>query len=139
VTGAYREASLPVTLTGGELVQAIAYVAEPRHPGYAGELSIAREAHLIRGARGRSGTNLDYLANTLNHLAELGIREPRLERIAVAAGAFALHRDHPGPVRPRAKSLVTVLGRSGPRIRGPYLYPGERRFIHRARLDSAQS
>jgi glutathione-specific gamma-glutamylcyclotransferase len=139
VTGAYREARLPVTLAGGEIVQAMAYVAEPRHPGYAGELPIAREAHLIRGARGRSGTNLDYLANTLNHLAELSIREPRIERVATAIGAFALHRNDPGSVRPRARSLVAVLGRAGPRIKGPYLFPGERRFIHRARLDSALS
>jgi len=146
VTGAYREASVPVVLAGSECegevvaepreetVQALAYVAEPRHPGYAGDLPVAIEARLIRGARGRSGTNLDYLANTLNHLAELAIREPRLERVAVAIGAFALGRHDAGPVRSRAKSLTSALARTGPRIAAPRLLPRERRFIYRAHL-----
>lgn len=87
VSGAYREAWLPVTLLDGShsQVMAIAYLVERRHPNYAGRLPIKVQAHLIRGARGISGTNVDYLLSTVAHLVELGIRERELERIVAIA------------------------------------------------------
>jgi glutathione-specific gamma-glutamylcyclotransferase len=85
VTGAYREAALPLQLGPDDHVSGIGYIAERAHPGYAGQLALRDQAHLIRRARGISGANLDYLVNTLHHLATLGIRERELERILVAA------------------------------------------------------
>lgn len=99
IYGVYREAMLPVTLAplqpgpcvrNGDQVMALAYVAEKCHPSFAGGLSVARTARIVRAAAGAGGTNLDYLASTLCWLGRLGIREPSLERVAVAAGAFAL-------------------------------------------------
>lgn len=92
IYGVYREALVPVALAHTEheqprTVWAIAYIAERCHPAYAGCLPLAREAHLIRRSIGRGGTNLDYLASTRRHLWDLGIREPRLERLMALTNA----------------------------------------------------
>jgi cation transport protein ChaC len=94
IYGVYREALLPVELVTGEhpepVVWATAYIAERAHPAYAGRLPLAHEAAFIRRSAGRGGTNLAYLASTRRHLADLGIREPRLDRLATLTGSLAL-------------------------------------------------
>ena len=35
-------------------------------------------ARMIAGARGKAGSNLNYLNNTLDHLEELGLRDENL-------------------------------------------------------------
>ncbi|WP_324542993.1 gamma-glutamylcyclotransferase [Hyphomicrobium sp.] len=92
IYGVYREALVPVDLGHTEsepprTVWATAYIAERCHPAYAGRLPLAREAHLIRRSIGQGGTNLDYLVSTRHHLLDLGIREPRLERLIALTGA----------------------------------------------------
>ena len=62
-------------------VPALTFVVDRRHVQYAGKLSPAEAARTIRGARGRSGANPDYLANTIAHLNELGIPCPGLGEI----------------------------------------------------------
>ena len=88
VASVYREALVPVTLMSGERaeVMALTYLVERAHPSYAGQLPLAEQAHFIRGAVGRSGNNIDYLANTLAHLNQLGIRERELERLQTLVG-----------------------------------------------------
>jgi cation transport protein ChaC len=58
------------------------------HPQYAGRLSIETQARLVRSAAGRSGTNLDYVLNTVRHLEEAGIDDVELMALAqrLAAG-----------------------------------------------------
>jgi cation transport protein ChaC len=63
------------------IVPALTFVVDRNHVQYAGKLSAAEAARTIRCARGRSGTNPDYFANTIVHLIELGIRCPRLSGI----------------------------------------------------------
>jgi len=97
IYGVYREVLAPVDLVStasgpARGVRAVAYIAERAHPAYAGCLPLAREAALIRRSAGRGGTNLDYLINTLSHLEELGIAEPRLARIAALSGALIARR-----------------------------------------------
>lgn len=94
IYGVYREALVPVDIAhaSGEpprTVWAVTYIAERAHPAYAGCLPLAREASLIRRSAGRGGTNLDYLLSTRRHLKELGIREPRLDRLVTLTGALA--------------------------------------------------
>jgi cation transport protein ChaC len=95
IYGVYREALVAVDLahTGDEdaprTVSALTYIAERAHPAYAGCLPLAREASLIRRSAGRGGTNLDYFLATLCHLRQLGIREPRLDRLLTMSGALA--------------------------------------------------
>lgn len=94
IYGVYREALVPVDIAHAaneqpRTVWAVAYIAERAHPAYSGCLPLVREASLIRRSAGRGGTNLDYLLSTLRHLRELGIREPRLERLLALTGALA--------------------------------------------------
>ena len=60
------------------------FVANPRHEQYAGQMDIVCIARMIAGARGKAGSNLDYLANTLDHLEELGLRDGNLTRLQAA-------------------------------------------------------
>ena len=81
VTHVYLPVVRRVRVAGLGAVQALTFVVDRRHPQYAGELAPADAARTIRGARGQSGPNPEYLANTLAHMDELGIRCPRLRAI----------------------------------------------------------
>jgi cation transport protein ChaC len=129
INGVYRAARVPVTLADGGRVDAIAFIAERVHPSYAGALPIATQARLIRAARGSSGTNLEYLASTLEHLAERGVRERELDRVAVAAGAVLVRGGTAGRSL-RLPGLVGALRATA--VDAPVMRPGDRRrFVHR--------
>lgn len=115
VNGVYREALLPVEIEGEEAqsVRAVTYLVERAHPSYAGHLPLKAQARLIRGARGLSGVNLDYVINTMSHLAEIGIRERELERLMVELGGFFARDAGGGHVSPRAEVLRRVALRQG--------------------------
>jgi len=138
IYGVYREAVVGVTLltAGRPKVAAVTFIAERAHPSYAGEPSLAVQARLIRPAAGVAGANLDYLANTLGHLAELGIRERGLERLLAMVGAFVARAAGGRLARPRARSLA----RSWAQKCAPPLSvkPDRRkRFLFRARIGAA--
>ena len=107
VTGVYREKLVNVSLKGHPLegVLALTYVAEQRHPSFAGLLPLPQQARIIRGAAGSSGTNIDYLINTLQHLDMLNIRDPRLERLLVLVGMFFANGAAVHGHRARARAL----------------------------------
>lgn len=73
VTAVYREALRTVRLAGGETVTALVFLADPGHAQYAGRLSLDEQLAYVHGARGSSGANEDYVINTAEHLAALGI------------------------------------------------------------------
>jgi cation transport protein ChaC len=135
VGSVYREALVPVTLLTGERpeVMALAFLVERAHPSYAGELSLARQAHFIRGGLGRSGNNIDYLANTLAHLAKLGIRERGLERLQALVGTFAARGPGDRHMRDSAAAMVRVFGRQPARAR-PLRAADMHRFAYRNAL-----
>lgn len=89
VSGIYREAHLKIVLSAGERAEhhALVYLSEPAHPGFTPRAPVHRQAQIIAGARGRSGSNVDYLVNTLAELKRLGIRERELERVRACLGA----------------------------------------------------
>ena len=135
VNGVYREAHVPVTLddVSHREVLAQAYIVERAHPGYAGQLPIAVQAHLIRGARGISGNNLDYLINTLEHLETLGIQEPEMRHILNLIGPHFARCGTEGLASPRVASLLKVCRRLP--FDAPVSRPGARRkFIHRRQI-----
>lgn len=135
VSGAYREAYLPVTLleAGHARVMALAYLVEREHPNYAGRLPLDVQAHLIRGARGISGANIDYLLNTVAHLAELGIRERELERLVGLVGAHLAPGRGAGNEGLSSAGLLAAVRRLP--FDAPRLRPFERkRFTHRKHL-----
>jgi cation transport protein ChaC len=69
-------------------VRVLAFIANPLHPGYAGTLPTERTAELIASCCGDRGPNIDYLARTISHLAELGVRDHHLQRVMAAVRAL---------------------------------------------------
>jgi len=68
-------------LEGGRIATALTYVADRKHPQYAGKLDVAEIADRIRRAIGKTGSNVEYLRNTVRHLEEMGIHEGILHRV----------------------------------------------------------
>jgi cation transport protein ChaC len=73
-------------------VNALAFVADRAHQGYAGRLGLDAMARTIAEGSGARGPNADYLFNTLRHLAALGIRERRLDALSRAVQALQTPR-----------------------------------------------
>lgn len=82
VTHVYQERHLPVVLRDGRRVQALTYVVDRRHHQYAGAVTVAEAARIVRDAVGQSGPNQLYVANTVAHLREMGIRDHWLEQVS---------------------------------------------------------
>lgn len=80
--GVYQEVVRPIHLADGRTVSALVYLADRAHRQFAGKLSIARSARLVRQGHGATGSNVDYLHNTLAHLRELKMRDDNLEELA---------------------------------------------------------
>jgi cation transport protein ChaC len=77
----YDMRSLVVWTRCGRL-SAFGFTVRRDHPDYAGRLSPDKTARIIAGAAGRRGTNRDYLASTVRHLADLGLADAPLARLA---------------------------------------------------------
>jgi len=82
ISSAYLEDWLPVRFEGGEGVVALSYVIDPDHDQYCGGLSLEVQAGIIATAVGGRGRNCEYLFNTADHLAKLGIGDADLEWLA---------------------------------------------------------
>ena len=67
------------------MVRALAFLADPAHPSYVRELDLHGRARLVAQGIGQRGHNVDYIKNTLDHMHEVGVRDPHLERILHAA------------------------------------------------------
>lgn len=80
VTGAYVPRLLPIRTTHGT-VRAVTFIANPRHPTFAGALPPADIARAIAGASGPLGRNRDYLHRTVDALRRHGIPDRGLERL----------------------------------------------------------
>lgn len=81
ITGVYRPGPLPVTLDDGRRVAAHGFVVRRDHPQYRGRLRPDEAARLVRQGSGSRGSSRDYLASTVAHLDELGIRDGSLHRL----------------------------------------------------------
>lgn len=80
--GVYQEVVRPIHLADGRTVPALVYLADRAHRQFAGKLSIAESARLVRQGHGATGSNIEYLENTLAHLRELRMRDDTLEKLA---------------------------------------------------------
>jgi cation transport protein ChaC len=85
--GVYEETVRPIHLADGRTVDALVYLADRKHRQFAGKLPATKALKLIRQGHGATGTNLDYVENTVTHLRELGIRDNALEMLARKASA----------------------------------------------------
>jgi cation transport protein ChaC len=86
-TGVYDPRWLPCRTPQGE-VKALAFTLSRKSPQHTGRLSEAQLIEILRHARGRYGTTLEYLLRTARSLAERGVRDREIERLV------ALSRRH---------------------------------------------
>lgn len=81
ITGVYHRRLVTVQTSAGP-VTGWAYVTDRQHRQYAGKLDETEKARLIvQGVNAEGATNIEYLENTLRHLADLGIDDPYLRRL----------------------------------------------------------
>ncbi|HTM59469.1 MAG TPA: gamma-glutamylcyclotransferase [Burkholderiales bacterium] len=81
----YQPRLVPIRLRGGRRLRALAFVADPSHSSYVHELDLHGRARLVAQGIGVRGPNVDYIRNTLDHMHEVGVRDPHLERVLDAA------------------------------------------------------
>jgi cation transport protein ChaC len=84
---------------GRRSLRALAFTVNRARSGYAGRLPADEIVERLIHARGRIGTGLDYLRQTVDGLAAVGIRDPHLIRLEALARQ-RLGEDEPH--RPRA-------------------------------------
>jgi cation transport protein ChaC len=89
---------VPVTLSRGRRVRALAFVADPEHRQFVGELDLHGRARLVAQGIGERGPCMEYIRNTILHMAQLGVRDPHLERVLEAADKLC---NSTGPRQPR--------------------------------------
>ncbi|MEW2911235.1 gamma-glutamylcyclotransferase [Leisingera sp. JC11] len=82
ISSAYLERDLAVELGDGSSVTAVTYVIDPHHVQYCGGLSLEEQAQIIAHAVGGRGPNTEYLYNTAEHLAEIGLHDSDLDWLA---------------------------------------------------------
>ena len=79
ISSAYLEKELSVGLSDGRSVTAVTYVIDPDHVQYCGGLALEEQARIIAHAVGGRGPNAEYLFNTAEHLAGLGLHDSELD------------------------------------------------------------
>ena len=83
----YRVKLLRARFPDGE-ARVFTFVADSRHPGYAGGLTIGQTAQRIATCCGARGPNIEYLTRTIEHLEELGVRDHNLLGVLAAVRAL---------------------------------------------------
>jgi len=74
---------------GEEAVPAYAFVADPHHEQYAGDLSEQEVIKRLLNATGKGGRCLDYLRNLISHLDDLNISDSPLHELLRKAETLA--------------------------------------------------
>lgn len=88
-TGVYDPRWLPCRTPAG-MVQALAFTLSRASPSFAEGLTDEQIVAVLRSARGRYGTTLDYLVGTAACLRARGIRDREIERLVALARHHAL-------------------------------------------------
>jgi cation transport protein ChaC len=110
-TGVYDPRWLPCTTAAGP-VTALAFTLQRSSPSYTGALDDAQMLGILRTARGRFGTTLEYLIQTSDGLRQHGIRDREIERLARMARLHGLSHgptDAAAPDERRADPARTLL------------------------------
>ncbi len=80
-TETYVEAWRQARIDGVGRVETLVFLSDPKHPQWAGALTLERQADLIDGATGLSGRNIDYLRDLVVHLREEAVRDAGMDRL----------------------------------------------------------
>ena len=89
VTKVYCPHFFDTKLKDGRMVKAYTFVVRREHEQYAGAMSLEEQARLVSQGVGQKGPALDYLANTVGHIDELGIKDTDLHKVLKMARAFS--------------------------------------------------
>ncbi|MEN9417492.1 MAG: hypothetical protein RI988_1112 [Pseudomonadota bacterium] len=89
VTGVYDPRFVPAHTPGGP-VQALAFTLSRHSPQCHARLDDAQLLHILRHARGRFGTTLEYLLETARALRAHGVRDREVERLVRLAARHGL-------------------------------------------------
>lgn len=82
ISSAYVESVHPITLQDKRQVQAVTYEIDTQHEQYCGGMPLEDQAQIIAHAVGGRGPNPEYLYNTAEHLAEIGLADRDLNWLA---------------------------------------------------------
>lgn len=82
ISSAYVERNLQVQLEDKRCVDVVTYVVDPHHVQYCGGMALESQAQVIARAIGGRGPNTEYLYNTAEHLAEIGLEDDDLSWLA---------------------------------------------------------
>ena len=88
-TGVYDPRFLPCRTAHG-VVPALAFTLSRRSESYMGRIPDEQVVHILRHARGRYGTTLEYLAETAPALRQRGMRDREIERLMGLAARHGL-------------------------------------------------
>ncbi|MEO5732967.1 MAG: gamma-glutamylcyclotransferase [Rubrivivax sp.] len=88
-TGVYDARVLTCSTSAGP-VAALAFTLPRRSDSCLAPLSDGEMLHVLRHARGRYGSTLDYLVQTADALREQGVRDREIERLMILARRHAL-------------------------------------------------
>jgi len=84
----YKRRVVPLTLvdgpTPGRCVHSYTYVVDRSGPQYTGRLTESEMVALVLQGKGTTGSSLEYLAQTVAHLDELGVPDRRLHDLLKA-------------------------------------------------------
>jgi cation transport protein ChaC len=89
ISSAYLEEWHDVRLRDGRTVSAVCYVINRDHVQYCGDLSLERQAQVIARALGGRGPNTEYLYNTAEHIAQLGLPDADLDWLCARVRALS--------------------------------------------------
>ena len=78
--GGYAPALVPMATPQGPIT-ALAFVSNPLHPSYVGELPLGETAAIIASGKGILGTNREYLAQLATQLQALEIEDRYVEQL----------------------------------------------------------
>lgn len=81
ITNAYSPHFTKAKLNDGRLVTAYTFIARRDHEQYAGPMSVQKCALMVATSIGDRGSAIEYLASTVEHLDQLGIKNTQLHRI----------------------------------------------------------
>ncbi|MCB9615874.1 MAG: gamma-glutamylcyclotransferase [Sandaracinus sp.] len=73
-----------VWLSDDTTVDALVYVATPDNPSFLGDAPLEAIAAQVRGARGPSGSNVEYVIELARALRAMGAADPHVEALAEA-------------------------------------------------------
>ena len=82
VTPVYVPTHVRLDLSDGRTVHGLTFTVDRANPQYAGRITVDTAVETVRGARGHSGHNLDYVRETVAHLRQIGVRDAFMEAVA---------------------------------------------------------